>query len=179
MVQIFFYRIRDRICLDEFGSIRIRVRIFNIRYRIHIRILKLHIYDVNIQSFPIRHGSHYPYSNPNLGRNMKINVISVIYIRIRSVFIPYECINRGGVNPISKFSMAWWQQEKDVFNFFIAIIETTLFLIWYQKSNFSSNKIVLCQDNRLSEVTIVLSLDGGSTSKLIYRYERCILVYHL
>ena len=32
MVQIFFYRIRDRICLEGFGFVRIRIRIFNIRY---------------------------------------------------------------------------------------------------------------------------------------------------
>ena len=35
-VRIFFNRIRDRICLEEFKSIRIQVRIFNIRYRICI-----------------------------------------------------------------------------------------------------------------------------------------------
>jgi hypothetical protein len=53
-----------------------------------IRILKSHIYDVGIQSYPIRHDSHYPYSNLNPDRNMKTNVISVISVRIRSVFIP-------------------------------------------------------------------------------------------
>jgi hypothetical protein len=37
-VRIFFARIRDRICLERFGSARIRVRIFNIRYRMRIRI---------------------------------------------------------------------------------------------------------------------------------------------
>ena len=88
MVQIFFDRIRYRIRLEGFKSVRIRVRIFNIRYHIRIRILKSHIYDVDIQSYPIRHGWHYPYSNPNPDRNMKTNVISMISVRIRSVFIP-------------------------------------------------------------------------------------------
>jgi hypothetical protein len=71
-----------------FKSVRIRIRIFNIRYRIRIRILKLYIYDVDIPSYPIRHGWYYPYSNPNPDRNMKTNIISVISVRIRSVFIP-------------------------------------------------------------------------------------------
>jgi hypothetical protein len=55
-VWIFFDRIRDRIRLEGFRSIHIRVQIFNIRYRIRTRILKSHIYDVDIQSNPIRHG---------------------------------------------------------------------------------------------------------------------------
>jgi hypothetical protein len=50
-VQIFSDRIRDQIRLEGFRSIRIRVRIFNVRYRIRIRILKSHIYDVDIQSY--------------------------------------------------------------------------------------------------------------------------------
>ena len=58
------------------------------RYRICIWIFKSHIYDVDIQSYPIRYGWHYPYSNPNPDRNMKTNIISVISVRIRSVFIP-------------------------------------------------------------------------------------------
>ena len=84
---IFFDRIRDRICLEGFRSVHIRVRVFNIRYRIHIRILKSHIYDVDIKSYPIRHGWHYSYLNPNPDRNIKTNIISVISVRIRSVFI--------------------------------------------------------------------------------------------
>jgi hypothetical protein len=47
-VRIFSDRIRDRIRLEDFRSVRIRVRIFNIRYRIRIQILKSHIYDVDI-----------------------------------------------------------------------------------------------------------------------------------
>ena len=86
-VRIFFDRIRNRIRLEGLRSVRIRVRISNIRYRIRIRILKSYIYDVDIQSYPIRHSWHYPYSNPNPDRNMKTNVISVISVRIRSVFI--------------------------------------------------------------------------------------------
>jgi len=54
-VRIFSDRIRNRIRLEGLRSIRIRVRISNIRYRIRIRILKSHIYDVDIQSYPIRH----------------------------------------------------------------------------------------------------------------------------
>ena len=55
-VRIFFDRIRNRIRLEGLRSVRIRVRISNIRYRIriHIRILKSHIYDVDIKSYPIR-----------------------------------------------------------------------------------------------------------------------------
>ena len=87
-VWIFSDHIRDRIRLKGFRSVRIRVQIFNIQYRIRIRILKSHIYDVDIQSYPIRYGWHYPYSNPNPNRNMKTNVISVIFVRMRSVFIP-------------------------------------------------------------------------------------------
>ena len=87
-VRIFSDRIRDRIRLKGLRYVRIRVRIFNIRYRIRIRILKSHIYDVDIQSYLIRYGRHYPYSNPNLDKNMKTNVILVISVRIRSVFIP-------------------------------------------------------------------------------------------
>ena len=78
MVQIFFDRIRYRIRLEGFKSVRIRVRIFNTRYHIRIRILKSHIYDVDIQSYPIRHGWHYPYLNSNLDRNIKTNVILVV-----------------------------------------------------------------------------------------------------
>jgi len=55
MVRIFSDRIRNRICLEGLRSVRIRVRISNIRYRIHIRILKSYIYDVDIQSYHIRH----------------------------------------------------------------------------------------------------------------------------
>ena len=55
-VRIFSDRIRDRIHLEGFRYVRIRVWIFNIRYRIRIRILKSHIYDVSIQSYLIRHG---------------------------------------------------------------------------------------------------------------------------
>jgi hypothetical protein len=87
-VRIFSDHIRDRIRLKRFRSVRIWVKIFNIRYRIRIWILKLHIYDVDIQSYPIRHGWHYPHSNLNLNKNMKTNVILVIPVRIRSVFIP-------------------------------------------------------------------------------------------
>jgi len=54
-VRIFSDRIRDRIRLEGFRSVRIRVRIFNIRNRIRIRILKSYIYDVDIQSYLIRH----------------------------------------------------------------------------------------------------------------------------
>jgi hypothetical protein len=85
-VRIFSDRIQDRIRLEGFRSVRIRVQIFNIRYRIRIRILKSYIYDVNIQSYPIRHDWHYPYPNPT--RNMKTNMISMISVRIWSVFIP-------------------------------------------------------------------------------------------
>jgi hypothetical protein len=56
VVRIFSDRIRDRIRLEGFRFVRIRVRIFNIRYHIRIRILKSHIYDVDIQMYPIRHG---------------------------------------------------------------------------------------------------------------------------
>jgi hypothetical protein len=87
-IRIFSDRIRDRIRLEGFRSVRIRVRIFNIRYCIRIRIFKSHIYDIDIQSYHIRHGWHYPYSNPNPTRNIKTNMISVISVRIRSVFIP-------------------------------------------------------------------------------------------
>jgi hypothetical protein len=90
IVRIFFYRIRDRIHLEGFKFIRIRVWIFNIRYRIHIRILKSYIYDVDIQSYPIWHGWHYPYSNPNPDGNIKTNIISVISVRILPVFILTE-----------------------------------------------------------------------------------------
>jgi len=87
-VRIFSDRIRDRIRLERFRSVRIRVRIFIIRYRIRIRILKSYICDVDIQLYLIRHGWYYSYSNPNPTKNMKTNMISVISVRIRSVFIP-------------------------------------------------------------------------------------------
>ena len=93
MVRIFSDRIRDRIRLEGFKSVRIRIRIFNIRYHIRIRILKSHIYDVDTQSYPIRHGWHHPYSDPNPNRNMKTNVISVISVSIRSVFIPFAMLS--------------------------------------------------------------------------------------
>ena len=48
MARIFSDRIRDRIRLERLKSVRIRVRILNIRYCIRIRMIKLHIYDVNI-----------------------------------------------------------------------------------------------------------------------------------
>jgi hypothetical protein len=83
----------------EVRSVRIRVRIFNIWYCIRIGIVKSHIYDIGIQSYPIRyeHDWHYPYSNPNPDKNMKTNVISVISVRIRSIFIPL-----GGGHPRNK-----------------------------------------------------------------------------
>jgi len=90
-VRIFSDRIRDRIRLERFRSIRIRVRMFNIRYRIRIQILKSYIYDVDIQSYLIRHYWYYPYSNPNSTKNMKTNMISMISVRIRSVFITNNC----------------------------------------------------------------------------------------
>jgi hypothetical protein len=40
IVWIFSDRIRDQICLEGFRSVRIRVRIFNIRYRIRMLIFK-------------------------------------------------------------------------------------------------------------------------------------------
>jgi hypothetical protein len=86
-VWIFSDRIRNRIRLKGFRSVRIRVRIFNIWYRIRIRKLKSYIYDVGIKSYLIWHGWHYPYSNPNPIRITKTNIISVIYVRIRPVFI--------------------------------------------------------------------------------------------
>jgi len=88
MVRIFSDRIWDRIRLDGLKSICIRVRMFNIWYRIRIRILKSYIYDVDIQSYLIQHCWYYLYSNPNPTKNIKINMISVISVRIRSVFIP-------------------------------------------------------------------------------------------
>jgi hypothetical protein len=48
VVWIFSYRIRDRIHLEGFRSVHIRVWIFNIWYCIRIRILKSHMYDVDI-----------------------------------------------------------------------------------------------------------------------------------
>jgi len=87
-VRIFSDRIRDRIRLEGFRCVCIRVRIFNIQYRIRIRILKSYICDVDIQSYFIRHGWYYPYSN--LTKNMKTNMISVISVCIRFVLIPNQ-----------------------------------------------------------------------------------------
>ena len=95
-VRIFSDRIRDRIRLEGFRSVRIRVRIFNIRYGICIRILKSYICDVDIQSYLIRHDWYYPYSNPNPTKNMKTNIILVISDRTQSVFIPTRPIARVG-----------------------------------------------------------------------------------
>jgi hypothetical protein len=106
-VQIFSDRIRDRIRLEGFRSVRIRVQIFNIRYRIRIWIFKSHIYDVDIQSYPIRHSWHYLYLNPNLIRNMKTNMISMISIRIRSVFIPTA--EHGGCELLG---FAQWREKR-------------------------------------------------------------------
>jgi hypothetical protein len=93
-VRIFSDRIWDRIRLEGFRSVRIRVWIFNIRYRTRIRILKSYIYNVDIQSYLIRHDWDYPYSN--LTKNMKINTISMIFVCIWSVFIPaYMCCLLG------------------------------------------------------------------------------------
>jgi len=87
IVRIFSDRIRYRIRLEGFISVRIRVRIFNIRYRIRIQILKSYIYDVDIRSYLIWHDWHYPYPNLNSTTNMKTNMILMISVRIRSVFI--------------------------------------------------------------------------------------------
>jgi len=84
-VRIFFDRIWGRICLERFRSVRIRVRIFNIRYCIRIQILKSYIYDIDIQLYLIRHNWHYPYSNPT--RNIKTNMILMISVHIQCVFI--------------------------------------------------------------------------------------------
>ena len=98
-VWTFSDRIRDQIRLERFRFIRIRVWIFNIWYHIHIRILKSYIYDIDIHSYLMQHDWHYAYLNPNPTRNMKTNMISVISVRIRSIFIPnralmdpYNCI---------------------------------------------------------------------------------------
>jgi hypothetical protein len=64
------------------------LRIFNIWYRIRIRIFKPYIYDGDIQSYHVRHFLYYLYLNPNPDINMKTNTISAISVRIRSVFIP-------------------------------------------------------------------------------------------
>jgi hypothetical protein len=87
VILIFSDSIWEWIRLEEFWSVRIWVRIFNIRYHIRIWIIKSYIYDVDIQSYHIRHGWQYPYSDPNPNKNMKINITSVIYVRIWSVFI--------------------------------------------------------------------------------------------
>jgi len=102
-VRIFFDRIRDRIRLEGFRSVRIRVRIFNIRYRIRIRILKSYNCDVDIQSYLIRHGWYYPYSNPNSTRNMKTNIILMIFVRIRSVFIPRRQQRNNATHALGPF----------------------------------------------------------------------------
>jgi len=47
-VQIFSDHIRDRIRLERFKSVYIRIQVFNIQYRIRIQILKPYIYDVDI-----------------------------------------------------------------------------------------------------------------------------------
>ena len=106
MVRIFFDHIRDRIRLERFRFVRMRVRMFNIWYHIRIQIFKSYIYDVDIQSYLIRYDWHYPYSNPNLTRNIKTNMISVISVRIRSVFIPSCLWTTGRWNPASGAQMA-------------------------------------------------------------------------
>jgi hypothetical protein len=124
-VRIFSDRIRDRIRLEGFRSVRIRVRIFNIRYRIRIRIFKSHIYDVDIQSYPIRHDWHYPYSNPNPTRNMKTNMISVISVRIRSVFIHryiYGSKSTALLATTCKWSKPHDVPFKDFFYFYLYIL---------------------------------------------------------
>jgi hypothetical protein len=45
--------IRDRIHLEDFRFVRNKVQIFNIRQHIRIQILKSHIYDIDIHSYPI------------------------------------------------------------------------------------------------------------------------------
>jgi hypothetical protein len=68
--------------------VRIRLEEFKIhqypesRYSTLNTIFKCHIYDVNIHSDSIRYSWYYPYLNLNPNRNMKINVILVISIRI-------------------------------------------------------------------------------------------------
>jgi hypothetical protein len=120
MVRIFFYRICDRIRLEGFKSVHIWVRIFDIWYCIRIRILKLHIYDVDIQSYPIRHSWYYLYSNPNPDWNIKINVISVISIRILSVFIPTWIIYIFIINQIHHTNCNLSMSLCPNFNFSIA-----------------------------------------------------------
>ena len=88
MVRTFFDCIRYRIRLEGFKSIRIRVRIFNTRYHIRIRILKSHIYDVDIQSYPIRHGSQYLESESGQKYENKYNISDIRSYPIR--FHPYS-----------------------------------------------------------------------------------------
>jgi hypothetical protein len=120
MVRIFSKCIRDRIRLERFRSVHIRVWIFDIRYCIRIRILKSHIYDVDIQSYPIRHSWYYPYSNPNPDWNMKTNIISVISIRILSVFIPTWIIYIFIINQIHRTNCNLSMSLCPNFNFSIA-----------------------------------------------------------
>jgi len=124
-VQIFFDRIWNRIRLERFRCVRIRVWIFNIRYRIRIRILKSYIYDVDIQSYLIRHDWHYPYSYPNLTKNMKTNMISVIFIRIWSVFIPschsLQLVPWGVWGGARRGSTSWTKRFRDTCSTFVCL----------------------------------------------------------
>jgi len=111
-VWIFSDRIRDQIRLKGFKSVRIRVQIFNIRYRIRIRILKSYIYEVDIESYLIRHDWHYPYSNPNSTRNIKTNMILMISVRIRSVFIPVHTSKDSMWRGIWKILQNFWGSKQ-------------------------------------------------------------------
>jgi len=55
--------------------------------------VKLYIYDVNIQLYLIYYSRHYPYLNPKLIRNIKINIISIISVHIQyTIRVVVECI---------------------------------------------------------------------------------------
>jgi hypothetical protein len=107
---------------NSFRGVLIRPYL-NIWYCIRIRIFKSHIYDVDIQSYSIRHFLYYPYSNPNPDINMKTNTISVISVRIRSVFIPTsKCIPASQSTDVhALISLTYLSSSNAVFNFIIVL----------------------------------------------------------
>jgi len=115
-VRIFSDRIRHRIRLKGFRSIRIWVRIFNIRYCIRIRILKSYICDVDIQSYIIRHSWYYLYSNPNPTKNMKTNIWYQWYSSVSDPFSSVSTVQkrssfRGRLTPLQRAAAEHGQSQ--------------------------------------------------------------------
>jgi hypothetical protein len=130
----------DRICL-EFRSIRIRVCIFNLQYNISIRILKSHIYDIDIYLYPIWHSWHYLYLNLNLRNIVAICICICSYPTIctrTSTFLSTITLITL-FNLYVVWSILFWTRKKMLLkfttNYNMECMLCLVRLVWFSQTN--------------------------------------------